>query len=75
MIRRQRTPGARIARTSKRKRTRHEDRERDVIHHTPSVSVAGSDEGLDVIVADPVMINSVKSGILGNGRPFPDGKR
>ena len=37
------------------------------------VSSARTTEVLKVIVANPTMINAYKSGIPGNGQPFPDG--
>ena len=37
------------------------------------VSSARTDEVLKVIVANPAMIKAYKSGIPGNGQPFPDG--
>jgi cytochrome P460 len=37
------------------------------------VSSARTDEILKVIVANPTMIDAYKSGIPGNGKPFPDG--
>ena len=37
------------------------------------VSSARTDEVLKVIVANPEMIKAYKSGIPGNGQPFPDG--
>ena len=37
------------------------------------VSSARADQVLKVIVANPTMINAYKSGIPGNGQPFPDG--
>jgi hypothetical protein len=37
------------------------------------VSSAKTDERLKVIVANPTMIKAYKSGIPGNGQPFPDG--
>lgn len=37
------------------------------------VSSARTDEVFKVIVANPTMINAYKSGIPGNGQPFPDG--
>jgi hypothetical protein len=37
------------------------------------VSSARTDEVLKVIVANPTMINAYKTGIPGNGQPFPDG--
>src|SRR5262245_39139586 len=39
------------------------------------VSVAQTDEVLKVIVANPTMIDAYKSGVPGNGKPFPDGSR
>ena len=39
------------------------------------VSVARTDEVLKVIVANPVMIEAFKSGVPGNGKPFPDGSK
>src|SRR5208282_53314 len=37
------------------------------------VSSARTTEILKVIVANPTMINAYKSGVPGNGQPFPDG--
>ncbi|HEX6879283.1 MAG TPA: cytochrome P460 family protein [Terriglobales bacterium] len=37
------------------------------------VSSARTEEVLKVIVANPIMIKAYKSGIPGNGQPFPDG--
>src|ERR1700760_1225902 len=37
------------------------------------VSSARTDEVLKVIVANPAMIEAFKSGIPGNGNPFPEG--
>lgn len=37
------------------------------------VSSARTDEVLKVIVANPTMIHAYKTGIPGNGEPFPDG--
>lgn len=37
------------------------------------VSLSHSDETLNVIVANPVMIDAYAAGIPGNGKPFPDG--
>src|SRR5271154_3923020 len=37
------------------------------------VSSARTDEVLKVIVANPTMINAYKSGVPGNGQPFPEG--
>jgi len=39
------------------------------------VSVAQTDEVLKVIVANPTMIEAYRSGIPGNGKPFPDGSK
>src|SRR5512140_1314807 len=39
------------------------------------VSSARTDEVLKVIVANPTMIKAYRSGIPGNGQPFPDGSK
>jgi hypothetical protein len=39
------------------------------------VSSARTDEVLKVIVANPTMIKAYKSGVPGNGQPFPDGSK
>lgn len=39
------------------------------------VSVAKTDDVIKVIVANPVMIEAFKSGVPGNGKPFPDGSK
>src|SRR5476649_2123687 len=39
------------------------------------VSSARTDEVLKVIVANPTMIKAFKSGIPGNGQPFPEGSK
>jgi Cytochrome P460 len=39
------------------------------------VSSARTDEVLKVIVANPIMIKAFKSGIPGNGQPFPEGAK
>jgi len=39
------------------------------------VSSARTDEVLKVIVANPAMIKAYKSGIPGNGQPFPEGAK
>src|SRR5260370_25560027 len=39
------------------------------------VSSARTDEVLKVIVANPIMIKAYKTGIPGNGQPFPDGSK
>ncbi|MGB9460776.1 MAG: hypothetical protein WCA94_07755, partial [Candidatus Acidiferrum sp.] len=36
------------------------------------VSSARTDDVLKVIVANPTMINAYKSGVPGNGQPFPE---
>ncbi len=41
----------------------------------PVVSSAQTDEVLKVIVANPTMIAAYRSGIPGNGQPFPDGSK
>jgi Cytochrome P460 len=39
------------------------------------VSSARTDEVLKVIVANPAMIEAYKSGVPGNGQPFPEGSK
>src|SRR5262245_60698237 len=39
------------------------------------VSIAQTEEVLKVIVANPTMIDAYKSGVPGNGKPFPDGSK
>jgi hypothetical protein len=39
------------------------------------VSSARTDEVLKVIVANPAMIKAYKSGVPGNGKPFPEGSK
>jgi hypothetical protein len=39
------------------------------------VSSARTDEVLKVIVANPTMIAAYKTGVPGNGKPFPDGSK
>jgi len=39
------------------------------------VSSARTDEVMKVIVANPAMISAYKSGIPGNGKPFPEGSK
>src|SRR5690349_5825750 len=39
------------------------------------VSSARTDEVLKVIVANPTMIDAYKSGVPGNGKPFPEGSK
>jgi hypothetical protein len=38
-----------------------------------NVAVSVTDEGMNVILGNPVMINAYKEGIPGNDEPFPDG--
>jgi cytochrome P460 len=40
-----------------------------------TVAVSQSEKLMAVILANPVMINAYKSGIPGNGQPWPDGAR
>src|SRR5262249_42871743 len=40
-----------------------------------TVAVSHNEKVMAVILANPVMINAYKSGIPGNGKPFPDGSR
>src|SRR5881409_4418397 len=40
-----------------------------------TVSVSHNEKVMAVILANPVMINAYKSGIPGNGKPFPDGAK
>ena len=44
-----------------------------VSHPGPNSEMSG--EVLNVIVANPVMIDAYSSGIPGNGKPFPDGSK
>jgi len=39
------------------------------------VSLSHSDETLNVILANPVMVTAYKAGIPGNGKAFPDGAK
>jgi hypothetical protein len=39
------------------------------------ISVSHNDKVMAVIMGNPVMINAYKSGIPGNGKPFPDGAK
>jgi hypothetical protein len=39
------------------------------------VAVSQTREVLNVILANPVMINAYRAGIPGNGKPFPDGSK
>jgi hypothetical protein len=40
-----------------------------------TVAISHNEKVMAVILANPVMINAYKSGIPGNGKPFPDGSR
>jgi len=40
-----------------------------------TVAVSHNEKAMAVILANPVMINAYKSGIPGNGKPFPDGSK
>ena len=39
------------------------------------VAISQTDELLNVIMANPAMIDAYRAGIPGNGKPFPDGAR
>jgi hypothetical protein len=39
------------------------------------VSVSKTDRAISMILANPVMIEAFRSGIPGNGKPFPDGSK
>jgi hypothetical protein len=41
----------------------------------PVVAVSVTDDKLNVIVANPIMIEAYKAGIPANGKPFPDGAK
>ncbi len=40
-----------------------------------TVAISHNEKVMAVILANPVMINAYKSGIPGNGKPFPDGAK
>ena len=40
-----------------------------------SVSVSRTDHAFAIILANPVMIEAYRSGVPGNGKPFPDGSK
>src|SRR5580704_17100262 len=40
-----------------------------------AVAVSQTDDLLQVMVANPTMIDAYRAGIPGNGKPFPDGSR
>lgn len=39
------------------------------------VAVSTTDDGIKVIVANPAMIAAYRSGVPGNGKPFPEGSK
>ena len=39
------------------------------------VGVSQTEEAMAVILANPVMIEAYRSGVPGNGKPFPDGSK
>jgi hypothetical protein len=39
------------------------------------VAVSRTEKDIKAILANPVMINAFKSGVPGNGKPFPDGSK
>ena len=44
----------------------------------PTISIVGSwarDDKLNVVLANPEMIEAYRAGIPGNGQPFPDGSK
>src|SRR5712672_2062423 len=41
----------------------------------PTVAVSQSGDLIEVIVANPVMIDAYRAGAPGNGKPFPDGAK
>ena len=40
-----------------------------------TVSVSQTEDAINVILANPVMIDAYRAGIPGNGKPFPDGSK
>jgi Cytochrome P460 len=40
-----------------------------------TVAVSQTAAGINVILANPVMIDAYRTGIPGNGKPFPDGSK
>ena len=40
-----------------------------------TVAVSQTDDLIEVIVANPVMIDAYRAGVPGNGKPFPDGSK
>ena len=41
----------------------------------PDVAVSHPEDKINVIVANPVMIDAYRAGVPGNGKPFPDGAK
>ena len=41
----------------------------------PDVNVSQVEDGLKVIVANPTMFDAYRTGVPGNGKPFPDGSK
>jgi cytochrome P460 len=41
----------------------------------PTVAVSQTEETIEVILANPVMIEAYRAGAPGNGKPFPDGSK
>ena len=41
----------------------------------PDVAVSHPEDKINVIVANPIMIEAYRAGIPGNGKPFPDGSK
>jgi hypothetical protein len=41
----------------------------------PAVAVSHPEDKINVIVANPTMIEAYRSGVSGNGKPFPDGSK
>src|SRR4051794_7482810 len=41
----------------------------------PTVAVSQSGDLIEVILANPVMIEAYRAGVPGNGKPFPDGSK
>jgi hypothetical protein len=46
-----------------------------VSHPTGAADAAMSGETINIILANPTMIEAYASGIPGNGKPFPDGSK
>jgi len=40
-----------------------------------TVAVSQTEDAIAVILANPVMIDAYRSGVPGNGKPFPDGSK